>query len=142
MSFNTKATPRTKAHPQKIIRCSTKYYKLLSRGVNITVVIYYPQLRRLTDAIQEKHQKLMLLHDNAHPRWANLAKTTFHPPYSPHLAPSDLTLSSIYQIVIKEHPFRMKMCSEHDFTTSLTHNHEISESVKSKNYSRQTVVDR
>ena len=46
-----------------------------------------------------------------------------HPPYSPNLFPLDFHLFSC-RTTFKELPFRMKMCSERDLTTS-TQNHVI-----------------
>ena len=57
-----KATSRTKisARPEMIMLCiwwnsqGVLYCKLLPRGVTITADIYFQQLRRLPDAMQEK----------------------------------------------------------------------------------------
>ena len=84
------------------------YYELLQPGETITGARYRTQLMRLSRALQEKrpqyeqrHEKVMLLHDNARPHVAQVVKTYLetlkwdvlpHPPYSPDIAPSDYHL--------------------------------------------------
>ena len=74
----------------------------------ITGARYRTQLMRLSQALQEKrsqyeqrHEKMILLHDNARPHVAQVVKTYLetlkwevlpHPPYSPDIAPSDYHL--------------------------------------------------
>ncbi|KAG5317141.1 MOS1T transposase, partial [Pseudoatta argentina] len=80
-----------------------KYYKLMSQLFQNVL-----QLMRLSRALKEKrplyaqrHDKVILLHDNARPRVAKPVKTYLetlkwevlpHPPYSPDIAPSDFHL--------------------------------------------------
>ena len=122
------------------------YYELLSR-CTINTDIYCQQLRRLANAIQEKRptrlREVMLLDDNALSHSAYLTKNTIqelrwevipHPPYSPDLAPSHFTFSTLYRTTFKELSFRMKTYSEHGLLTS-TQNHAISTGAESKNYS-------
>jgi len=79
------------------------YYELLKSGDSITGDQYRLQLIRLSRALREKskyeqrHDKIILLHDNARPHAKVVKKylETFkwdvlpHPPYSPDIAPSD-----------------------------------------------------
>ncbi|GBP19315.1 DNA-directed RNA polymerase I subunit RPA2 [Eumeta japonica] len=85
------------------------YYELLDPTKTITGTLYRPQLMRLSRALKEKlpqyysrHNKIILLHDSAHPHVADPVKNylkTFdwevlpHPPYSLDIAPSDYRLS-------------------------------------------------
>ncbi|GBP90765.1 Mariner Mos1 transposase [Eumeta japonica] len=84
------------------------YYELLNPSETITGTLYRTQLMRLSRALKEKrpqyysrHDKIILLHDNARPHVAvpvkNYLKTLDwevlpHPPYSPDIAPSDYHL--------------------------------------------------
>ncbi|GBP41573.1 Mariner Mos1 transposase [Eumeta japonica] len=84
------------------------YYELLKPNETITGDRYRLQLIRLSRALKEKrseyskrHDKLILLHDNARPHVAKPVKTYLgmlkwdvlpHPPYSPDIAPSDYHL--------------------------------------------------
>ena len=70
--------------------------------------LYRTQLMRLSRALKDKrpqyaerHEKVILLHDNARPHVAKVVKTYLetlkwdvlpHPPYSPDVAPSDYHL--------------------------------------------------
>lgn len=84
------------------------YYELLQPNETITEEVYRRQLMRLSQALRQKrpqyeqrHDKVILQHDNARPHVALPVKTyleTFkwevlpHPPYSPDIAPSDYHL--------------------------------------------------
>lgn len=84
------------------------YYELLKPGETITAERYRKQLMSLSQALREKrseyssrHDKVILLHDNARPHVAQPVKNYLntikwdvlpHPPYSPDLAPSDFHL--------------------------------------------------
>ena len=84
------------------------YYELLKPNETITGALYRTQLMRLSRALKEKrahyyarHDKVILLHDNARPHVAAPVKTYLetlnwevlpHPPYSPDIAPSDYYL--------------------------------------------------
>ena len=84
------------------------YYKLLKRNETITGAVYRTQLMRLSRALKERrahyysrHDKVILLHDNACPHVAAPVKTYLetlkwevlpHPPYLPDIAPSDFHL--------------------------------------------------
>ena len=84
------------------------YYELLKPNKTITGERYRIQLMRLSRALREKrpqfeqrHEKVILLHDNARPHVAKPVKTYLetlkwnvlpHPPYSPDIAPSDYYL--------------------------------------------------
>ena len=75
---------------------------------SITGAVYRTQLIRLSQALKEKrahyssrHDKVILLHDNARPHVAAPVKTYLetlkrevlpHPPYSPDIAPSNFYL--------------------------------------------------
>ena len=81
------------------------YYELL-KPTEITGDRYQTQLMRLSRALMkdkrpqynERHDKVILQHDNARPHVAKVVKTYLetlkwevlpHPPYSPDVAPSD-----------------------------------------------------
>ena len=84
------------------------YYELLKLNEPITGKWYRTQLIRLSRALREKlpqyeqrHDEVILQHDNASPHVANPVKTyletlkwevLFHQPYSPDIAPSDYYL--------------------------------------------------
>lgn len=84
------------------------YHELLKPSETITGDVYRRQLMRLKRAIEEKrpewdnrHDKIILLHDNARPHIAQPVKNYLerlnwevlhHPPYSPDIAPSDYYL--------------------------------------------------
>lgn len=84
------------------------YYELLKPGETITGDRYRTQLMRLSRALkekrpqyQERHDKVILQHDNARPHVAKVVKKYLetlkwevlpHPPYSPDVAPSDFHL--------------------------------------------------
>ena len=83
------------------------YYELLKLNETITGALYRTQLMRLSRTLKEKrthysrHDKIILLHDNARPHVAAPVKTYLetlkwevlpHPPYSPDIAPSDYHL--------------------------------------------------
>lgn len=101
-------------HGSKLLLCiwwdqqGVIYYELLKPNETITGERYRLQLMRLSRALTEKrplyeqrHDKLILLHDNARPHVAKPVKTYLetlqwevlpHPPYSPDIAPSDFHL--------------------------------------------------
>lgn len=84
------------------------YYESLNPSETITGALYRTQLMRLSRALKEKrpqyysrHEKIILLHDNARPHVAAPVKKYLetldwevlpHPPYSPDIAPSDYHL--------------------------------------------------
>lgn len=84
------------------------YYELLKPNETITGDRYQLQLMCLSQALKEKrplyeqrHDKVILLHDNARPHVAKVVKKTLealqwdvlpHPPCSPDIAPSDYHL--------------------------------------------------
>ena len=81
------------------------HYELLKPNETITGERYRTQLMRLSQALREKqpqyeqrHEKVILQHDNAPPHVVKPVKTYLetlkwevlpHPPYSPDIAPSD-----------------------------------------------------
>lgn len=101
-------------HGSKLLLCiwwdqqGVIYYELLKPNETITGERYRLQLMRLSRALKEKrplyeqrHDKVILLHDNARPHVAKPVKTYLetlqwdvlpHPPYSPDIAPSDFHL--------------------------------------------------
>ncbi|GBP29955.1 Mariner Mos1 transposase [Eumeta japonica] len=101
-------------HGKKFMLCIWRnqlgmvYYELLSPSETMTGTLYRTQLMRLNRALKEKraqyysrHDKILLLHDNARPHVAipvkNYLKTLdwevlTHPPYSSNTAPSDYHL--------------------------------------------------
>ncbi|UYV71962.1 hypothetical protein LAZ67_9001366 [Cordylochernes scorpioides] len=84
------------------------YFKLLKPGETVNTSRYEQQMHSLREALnekrpelREKHNKLILQHDNAPAHNATVVKNTIkdlgwellpHPPYSPDLAPSDYDL--------------------------------------------------
>lgn len=108
------STPRPKIHGSKLMLCiwwdqfGVIYYELLKPNETITGEVYRRQLMRLSRALKEKrpqfeqrHDKVILQHDNARPHVAKPVKTYLetlkwdvlpHPPYSPDIAPSDYYL--------------------------------------------------
>jgi len=108
------STAKPNIHEKKLMLCiwwdqlGVVYYELLNPSETITGNLYRTQLMRLSRALKEKrpqyysrHDKIILLHDNARPHVAvpvkNYLKTLDwevlpHPPYSPDIAPSDYHL--------------------------------------------------
>lgn len=111
---SSKSTPKPNFHGAKVMLCiwwdevGVVYYELLKPSETITGDRYRQQLMQLNRALKEKrpqyakrHDKVILLHDNARPHVAKTVKDTLealnwdvlaHPPYSPDLAPSDYHL--------------------------------------------------
>lgn len=101
-------------HGSKLLLCiwwdqkGVIYYELLKPHETVTGDLYRRQLMRLSRALKQKrseyferHDKVILLHDNARPHVAKPVKTYLetlkwevlpHPPYSPDIAPSDYHL--------------------------------------------------
>jgi len=108
------STAKPNIHGKKLMLCiwwdqlGVVYYELLKPNETITGALYRTQLMRLSRALKEKrahyysrHDKVILLHDNARPHVAAPVKTYLetlnwevlsHPPYSPDIAPSDYYL--------------------------------------------------
>lgn len=108
------STARPNIHGAKVMLCiwwdqqGVVYYELLQPNETITGDVYRRQLMRLSRALREKrpqfeqrHDKVILQHDNARPHVATAVKTYLetlkwevlpHPPYSPDIAPSDYHL--------------------------------------------------
>ena len=97
------------------------YYELLKPNETITGAVYRTQLMRLSRALKDKrahycsrHDKVILMHDNARPHVAALVKTYMetleqevlpHPPYSPDIAPSDFHLFRLMTHGLSEQHF-------------------------------------
>lgn len=108
------STAKPNIHGSKLMLCiwwdqmGVVYYELLKPNETITGDLYRTQLMRLSRALKEKrplfgerHDKVILQHDNARPHVAKPVKTYLetlkwevlsHPPYSPDIAPSDYYL--------------------------------------------------
>lgn len=108
------STAKQNIHGEKIMLCiwwdqlGVVYYELLQPNETVTGALYRTQLMRLSRALKQKrpqynerHDKVILQHDNAGPHVANVVKTYIetlkwevlpHPPYSPDIAPSDYHL--------------------------------------------------
>ena len=108
------STAKPNIHGKKLMLCiwwdqlGVVYYELLKPNETITGALYRTQLMRLSRVLKEKrahyysrHDKVILLHDNARPHVAAPVKTYLetlnwevlsHPPYSPDIAPSDYYL--------------------------------------------------
>lgn len=114
-------------HGSKLLLCiwwdqqGVIYFELLKPNETITGDRYRLQLMRLSRALMEKrplfeqrHDKVILLHDNARPHVAKPVKTYLetlnwevlsHPPYSPDIAPSDYHLFRSMAHGLAEHRF-------------------------------------
>jgi len=121
------STPKPNIHGSKVMLCiwwdqkGVVYYELLQPGDTITGDRYRLQLMRLSRALREerpeykqRHDKVILLHDNARPHVAKVVKKYLetlkwdilpHPPYSPDIAPSDLWLFRRMQHDLAGHRF-------------------------------------
>lgn len=108
------STAKPELHQNKIMLCiwwdqlGVVHYELLASGQTVDGPLYRQQLNRLSQALRDKrpqyaerHEKVILLHDNARPHIAKTVKQKLeqlkwdvlpHPPYSPDLAPSDYHL--------------------------------------------------
>lgn len=106
--------PKEDIHGMKVMLCiwwdmkGVVYFELLKPNETITGERYRLQLMRLSRALKEKrpeyeqrHDKIILQHDNARPHIAQPVKTYLetlkwdvlpHPPYSPDIAPTDYHL--------------------------------------------------
>lgn len=122
------STAKPNIHGSKIMLCiwwdqlGVVYYELLQPGDTITGARYRTQLMRLSRALKEKrpqyeerHDKVILLHDNARPHVAQVVKTYLetlkwdvlpHPPYYPDIAPSDYHLFRSMTHGLAEQHFR------------------------------------
>jgi len=100
------STAKPNIHRKKLMLCiwwdqlGVVYYKLLKPNETITGALYRTQLMRLSRALKEKrahyysrHDRIILLRDNARPHVAALVKTYLetlkwevlpHPPYIVH----------------------------------------------------------
>lgn len=121
------STSKQDIHGFKVMLCiwwdqkGVVYYELLEPNETITGDRYRLQLMRLSRALREKrpeyeqrHNKVILLHDNARPHVAQVVKTYLetlkwdvlpHPPYSPDIAPSDYHLFRSMQNHMPSTPF-------------------------------------
>ena len=97
------------------------YYELLKPGETVNTARYRQQLVNLRDSLDEKrpiwrerHNKLILLHDNAPAHTTVVVKNVIqefqwetlpHPAYSPDLAPSDYHLFSHLENALKHQQF-------------------------------------
>ncbi|UYV77541.1 hypothetical protein LAZ67_15001423, partial [Cordylochernes scorpioides] len=97
------------------------HFKLLKPGETVNTSRYEHQMHSLREAVnekrpelREKHNKLILQHDNALAHNATVVKNTIkdlgwellpHPPYSPDLAPSDYHLFTSLGHALKNQEF-------------------------------------
>lgn len=110
----SESTPEPNIHGSKLLLCiwwdqlGVIYHDLLKPNETITGDRYKTQLISMSRALREKrpqyterHDKVILLHDNARPHNAQVVKQYLkeqnweilsHPPYSPDIAPSDFHL--------------------------------------------------
>jgi len=107
------STAKPNIHEKKVMciwwdQLGVVYYELLKPNKTITGALYRTQLMRLSRALKEKrahyffrHNKIILLHDNARRHVAVPVKTYLetlkwevlpHSPYSPDIAPFDYYL--------------------------------------------------
>lgn len=109
-----KSTPKPNIHGKKVLLCiwwdlkGVLYYELLQPGETVTAMRYKEQLIKLKQETATKrlewatrHERPILLHDNARPHVGKAVKDVLHdmnwevlphPPYSPDIAPSDYHL--------------------------------------------------
>lgn len=114
-------------HGKKLMLCiwwdqlGVIYFELLKPNETINGDRYRLQLMRLNRALKEKrsqyeerHEKVILLHDNARPHTAKVVQQYLetlrweilpHPPYSPDIAPSDYHLFRSMQHGLAEQSF-------------------------------------
>lgn len=122
------STPKQNIHGSKVMLCiwwdqtGVVYHELLKPGETINAERYRRQLMGLSRALREKrpetaerHDKVILQHDNARPHVAITVKNypetlkwevLPHPPYSPDLAPSDYWLFRRMQNDLGGHRFQ------------------------------------
>lgn len=122
------STARPNLHGAKLMLCiwwdqrGVIYFELLPPNQTITGELYRTQLMRLSRALREKrpeyeqrHDKVILQHDNARPHVARPVKTYLetlkwdvlsHPPYIPDIAPSDYHLFRSMEHGLAEQHFR------------------------------------
>ena len=108
------STAKPNIHDSKVMLCiwwdqlGVVYYELLKPTETITGDRYRKQLMRLSRGLKDKrpqyndrHDRVILQHDNARPHVAKPVKTylgtlkwevLLHPPYSPDITPSDYYL--------------------------------------------------
>ncbi|UYV82868.1 hypothetical protein LAZ67_22001158 [Cordylochernes scorpioides] len=125
-----KQTPRPNRSEKKAMLCiwwvqtGVVYFELLKPGETVNTWYtsrYEQQMQSLREALnekrpewREKHNKLILQHDNAPAQNATVVKNTIkdlgwellpHPPYSPDLAPSDYHLFTSLGHALKNQEF-------------------------------------
>lgn len=110
----SRSTAKTNIHGKKVLLCiwwdqhGILYYELLQPGETVTAERYKRQIIELSNKLQTKrpewanrHDKVILLYDNARPHVAKSVSDVLkqlnwemlpHPPYSPDIAPSDYHL--------------------------------------------------
>ncbi|UYV71885.1 SETMAR [Cordylochernes scorpioides] len=122
-----KQTPRPNRLGKKAMLCvwwdqtGVVYFKLLKPGKMVNTSRYEQQMHSLREALnekrpelREKHNKLILQHDNAPAHNATVVKNTIkdlcwellpHPPYSPDLVPLDYHLFTSLGHALKNQEF-------------------------------------
>ncbi|UYV61327.1 hypothetical protein LAZ67_1004379 [Cordylochernes scorpioides] len=122
-----KQTPRPNRFGKKAMLCiwwdqtGVVYFELLKPGKMVNTSRYEQQMHSLREALnekrpewREKHNNLILQHDNAPAHNATVVKNTIkdlgwellpHPPYSPDLAPSDYHLFTSLGHALKNQEF-------------------------------------
>ena len=119
--FDVADRPR-EGRPKTFEDVDVIYYELLEPKETITGERYRTQLMRLSRALREKrrqyeqrHEKVILQHDNARPHVAKPVKTYLetlkwevlpHPPYSPDIAPSNYYLFRLIAYGLADQQFR------------------------------------
>jgi [histone H3]-lysine36 N-dimethyltransferase SETMAR len=121
------STPKQNIHGSKLMLCiwwdqkGVICYEMLKPSETMTGERYRSQLIRLKRALKEKrsewahrHDKVILLHDNARPHVHSIVKKYLegvnwevlaHPPYSPDIAPSDFHLFRSMKIALSGERF-------------------------------------
>ena len=123
------STAKSNIHGKNLLLCiwcdqlGIVYYEVPKPNKTITGAVYRTELMRLSRALKEqraqyypRHDKVILLHDNAHPHVAVPVKTYLetlkwgvlpHPPYSQDIALSDFHLFRSMTLGLSEQHFTL-----------------------------------
>ena len=122
------STPKRNIHGKKVLLCiwwdqhGILYYELLQPGETVTANRYVQQLINVNNELNVKrpewtnrHERVILLHDNARPHVSKLVTDVLkelkwdvlpHPLYSPDIAPSDYHLFRSMAHALSEQRFK------------------------------------
>jgi len=100
------------------------HWELLPTGCTVTADLYFQQLERVAAKLQGKQDKVYFLYDNARLHIGESTREKLleldwtvvpHPPYSPHLAPTDYHLFRS----LADHLLEKKFADESDLKMDL-----------------------